>query len=63
MCSAAVSDKSSEEWRHETEARHVANLPDDRARQDYLKGVRKHRGEDAARKLRAAAWAILNKKE
>ena len=55
-------DKSSEAYRAACEARHVANLPDDRARSEYLAGVKKARGEEAWRKLRAATAALLREK-
>lgn len=48
-----------EPHRFACEARHVAALPSDQARADYLQGVAKHRGEDAAKKLRLAAWDAM----
>ena len=52
-------DSTSEAWRHECEARHIARMPLE-ARREYLEHVQKRRGESAAARLRdtlAALWA------
>ncbi len=45
--------------RHECEVRYVAGLASNDARASYLFGVRAKRGEEAAARLRLAAWEIL----
>lgn len=52
-------DTYSEAWRHECEARWVANLPDLERRRNYLDGVAKRRGQAAGDRLRiqvAEVW-------
>lgn len=44
--------KNSEQYRHECEIRYVLNLPDRKARGDYLVGVEKVRGRAAAMRLK-----------
>lgn len=48
-------DTSSEEWRFQCEARHVGHMPSKEERKSYLKGVERHRGQDAMLKLHRAA--------
>lgn len=53
-------DSASEEWRHECEARHVANLPTREARQAYLGYVRDRRGVGLGQQLEELAMRIFN---
>lgn len=53
-------DSASEAWRHEREARHVANLPTREARQGYLAFVHSRRGGTAGQQLEALAARIYN---
>lgn len=53
-------DSYSEEWRHECEARYVANLPNREARQAYLAYVRDRRSFDAGQKLEQLATRIYD---
>jgi hypothetical protein len=41
------------------EARHVASMDTHRDRREYLGGVKKARGADAAEALRVAAWRVM----
>lgn len=53
-----------EAFRHECEARYVARLPSNDQRRDYLegpKGVLERRGVVEYYRLRAAAWACMQK--
>jgi len=45
-------DTASESWRHETEVRHVAAMPDRNYRLHYLAGVRRHRGDAAVERIK-----------
>lgn len=52
-------DSSSEEWRHECEARYAVGLQGERTPERYLADIRKLRGDQAAERLRetmAAVW-------
>lgn len=51
-------DSASEPWRHECEARYVANLPSREARQGYLAFVRDRRGGPAGQQLEELATRI-----
>ena len=51
-------DSGSEPWRHECEARHIAKLPDQAARHDYLAKVRERRGAAAGNALEELATKI-----
>lgn len=51
-------DDYSEEWRHECEARYIANLPSREARQGYLQFVRGRRGAEAGQRLEDLAMRI-----
>lgn len=51
-------DSSSEAWRHECEARYIANLPSREARLAYIEGVSKRRSEAAGQALQALATTI-----
>lgn len=53
-------DSASEAWRHECEARHVANLPARSSRQDYIEKVAAKRGHPAAQQLQALATTFFN---
>lgn len=56
---AAAPDTYSEAHRHQCEIRHVANLPNDSARNRYLTGVHEKRGELAWKRLRQAVWDLM----
>lgn len=45
-------DTASEQYRHECEVRHVAAMPSRDERKHYLAGVRRHRGNDAAQRIK-----------
>lgn len=51
-------DSAGEEWRHECEARYVAQLPSQAARHGYVACVKDRRGEAAGRALWALATII-----
>jgi hypothetical protein len=51
-------DNASEDWRHECEARHVAELPSRERRQAYITAVRDRRGAAAGQQLEALAMRI-----
>jgi hypothetical protein len=53
-------DSASEPWRHECEARYVANLPNREARQGYLTFVRDRRGGTAGQQLEELAMRIYS---
>lgn len=53
-------DSTSEAWRHECEARHIANLPTRAARHDYLAAIANRRGASAHQALEALATRIYN---
>jgi hypothetical protein len=64
----------SEEWRHETEARAILNMPRKGMRQDYLwgsldergkprGGVLQIRGEDEVKRLEATILALWEKRK
>ena len=46
-------DSASEEWRHECEARAIANLPTLAERRAWLEALEKRRGVEAVNRLRA----------
>lgn len=48
----------SEAWRHECEARHVANMPTITERRRYLLAIRDKRGEPAWLQLRGTVEAV-----
>lgn len=51
-------DSASEAWRHECEARYVANLPSREARQGYLEFVHRRRSPEAGQALEQLAAQI-----
>jgi len=51
-------DRSSEEWRHECEARFLIGLPTIDERRDFLAGIEKKRGAAEADRLRATAEVL-----
>lgn len=51
-------DTSSEAWRHECEARHIAGLQTREERREYLAFVAKKRGDAAAKALRQRVTEI-----
>lgn len=51
-------DYASEAWRHECEARHIAQLPTREQRQDYIASVTKRRGPEAGQALQTLATQI-----
>lgn len=51
-----------ETHRHECEARYVLNLPDRKARNEYLQGVEKQRGRAAALKLKKGVEELWNER-
>ena len=48
-----------EPHRHACEVRWVAALPSHRERHAFLAGVEKHRGKDAAQRLRVDVWQAM----
>ncbi|OWQ92020.1 hypothetical protein CDN99_06590 [Roseateles aquatilis] len=57
-------DSASEEWRAECakrheEARRVADMPSNEARKRYIDTVRASRGDQAAQRLRKAAFELM----
>ncbi len=50
-CTPTPAPTYTEAWRHETECRHVARLPDKSTRKRYLALVAKVRGESAMRRI------------
>lgn len=55
-------DSSSEEWRHETEARAIAALPTLAERRAWLEDIEKKRGKNAADMLRVTMRALWDTK-
>ena len=51
-------DSASEAWRHECEARMIAELPSTEQRHSYIDVVERRRGAAAAKALRELATAI-----
>jgi len=51
-------DSASEEWRHETEARHIARLPTLADRRAWLEAIEHKRGKVAADALRLTMGEI-----
>lgn len=58
-----VTDRDTEQHRHECEARFVSAMPSDAARREYLAGVARRRGPEAAQRLRAALAECLHHAE
>lgn len=56
-----MTDTTSEQYRHECEVRAVVRMKDDEARADYLRMVKRQRGEAAAQRLRMDAWALMQR--
>lgn len=54
-----VTDRDTEQHRHECEARFVSAMPSDAARREYLAGVARRRGPEAAQRLRRDAWVLI----
>lgn len=55
-------DSSSEEWRHECEARSIMAIKTLAERRAFLDGVEARRGKDAADRLRATIKALWDAK-
>lgn len=51
-------DSASEEWRHETEARHIARLPKLADRRAWLEVIERKRGKAEADRLRMTMGEI-----
>ena len=51
-------DSASDEWRHETEARHIAALPTLADRRAWLETIEHKRGKEAADRLRQTMGEI-----
>ena len=51
-------DSTSEEWRHESEARMVARMPGTQQRHEYIDVVTRKRGAEAGKALRDLATRI-----
>ena len=56
-------DSASEEWRHECEARAIADLPTLADRRAWLESIEARRGKDAADQLRAKMKALWQAKK
>lgn len=52
-------DSGSEPWRHECEARHIAKLPDQAARHEYVAKVQEKRGFATGKALEDLAMTIF----
>jgi len=50
---------ATEQYRHACEVRAIAKMANDATRRFYLEGVAKHRGKDAAQKLREDVWRLM----
>ena len=46
------------EWRHQTELRKIAAMPDREYRKHYLAGVRKARGDAAVKRIMDGLWQM-----
>lgn len=55
-------DSSSEDWRHECEARYVSAMPKRQQRLDYVAAIERRRGTAEAERLRATARVIWDQK-
>jgi hypothetical protein len=55
--------RDSEEWRHETEARHIAALPTLADRRAWLESIEHRRGKAAADRLRKTMGEIWKAKK
>lgn len=51
-------DSTSEEWRHESEARMVARMPGTQQRHEYIDVVTRKRGAEAGKALKELATRI-----
>ena len=60
LIDGSQADSASEAWRHECEARHIANLPTSEQRHDYVAAVAKRRGETAGQALQQLATRIYS---
>jgi hypothetical protein len=58
-----VVDSSSDEWRHECEARHIVDMPSLSARREYLAHVERKRGIEAANKLKNTVRLLWQAKQ
>ncbi len=56
-------DGASEEWRHECEARAIADLPTLADRRAWLESIEARRGKDVADQLRATMKALWQAKK
>lgn len=63
MCECAMCKPKgftyTEEFRHQSETRMVANMPSHQARGAYLKGVEEKRGWMMADRLRTDVWRLM----
>lgn len=55
-------DSSSDEWRHESEARAIAKLPSLAERRAWLEDIQRKRGKPAADRLRKTMTALWDAK-
>lgn len=58
-----VVDSSSEEWRHECEARYILNMPTIHQRRSTLEAIEKKRGEPERLRLQKTIWAMWQLKQ
>lgn len=56
-------DSSSEEWRHEAEARAIAKLPTLAERRAWLDDIERKRGKPAADRLRSTMRALWDRRQ
>lgn len=56
-------ESDSEEWRHETEARHIASLPTLAERRTWLEAIENKRGKGEADRLRKTMGEIWKAKQ
>ncbi len=75
LMDGTVVDSASEEWRHETEARAILNMPTKRQRQDFLYGrwdekykrdrggVLQIRGAEAVKRLEETILALWERRK
>lgn len=49
------------DWRHECEVRELARWESNEKRREFLAGVERARGKDAAKKLRVDVWGFMQK--
>lgn len=56
-------DSASDEWRHECEARAIANIPGLAQRREWLENLEKRRGKPAADRMRVTLKALWAEKK